>query len=211
MHLPGVPCAAYLHAVTPAEDTKPKVKQPNKRMKVSDGTASSIQSPTGSIQQQPRPDTQVLPVPNTDPCFAKAAAALNAACKSSSIKLFYMGIPESLKISTPQSIATRQLLAAHLNSVYDFRGIKCGKGLNLKVLFVDATGKTDYFPAMSSAYHWQDGKEVLPDGTSWQNVSSKATAIYVCQDEYANLRLPDKGVLPLSKLQQLNLHAPPCH
>lgn len=180
-------------------------------MKRSDGTASSVQSPTGSVKQQQRPEPQVVPVPKTDPCFTKAAAALEAARRGSTIKLFYMGLPEALKVSTSQRIATRQLLAAHINTVYDFHGIKCGKGLNLQVLFVDSTGKTNYFPAMSSAYHWQDGKEVLPDGTSWEDVSSKATAVYVCQDEYASLRLPDLGVPQLSELQQLNLHAPQCH
>lgn len=180
-------------------------------MKGSDGTASSIQSPTGSIKQQPRQPAQILPVPDTDPCFAKAAAALESACRSSSIKLYYMGIAEAYKVSA-QSIATRQQMAATLNTVYsDLHGIICGKGLDLKVIFVDRSGNTAFFPAMSSAYHWQDGKEVLPDGTSWQDVSSKATVVYVCQNEYDSLKLPSKGVPPFSKLQQMNLQAPRCH
>lgn len=193
------------------EATKPDIQQSNKRLKGSDGTASSIQSPTGSIKQQPSRPIQVVSVPETDPCYVKAAAAGEAARRSSNVKLFYMGIPEPLKVSSAQSIATRQNLAAHLNSIYDFQGIKCGKGLDLKVIFVDSNGKTAFFPAMSSAYHWQDGQEVLPDGTSWQDVSAKATALYVCQNEYDNLNLPSKGVPSLSKLQQLNLHAPQCH
>ena len=153
-------------------------------------------------------EPQLLTVPDTAPCNDKAATALDAASRSSNTKLFYMGLQEHLKVRSPQLIATRQLLAAMLNSAYNFKGIKCGKGLKLNVIFVDAFGNKAQFPAISSTNQEQEGSEVLPDGTSWLAVSSKAKAIYVYQDEYQNLKLPEQGVPPYSQLHQYGLHAP---
>lgn len=190
-----------------AEEVKSKAVN-NKRLKKVDGTASSVQSPTGLMKPSARLEPQLLAVPDTDPCHERNATALEAASRSSNTKLFYMGLQEHLKVHTPQHIATRQLLAAMLNSAYDFKGIKCGKGLKLNVIFVDAFGNKAHFPAISSTNQEQNGSEVLPDGTSWLAVSSKAKAIYVHQDEYQNLQLPKQGVPPYSQLHQYGLHAP---